>query len=140
LISTKQIKYGNKKCFQEQLKKLKSQLHDSDFFLSTIDGKNVSAVDLGGMEDLIDSATSFDSKQYTQEFIYRALKAADKSGTKSALIVRGSPYRLEAFENLSTSVLLIFDAHLYESGNQPPINAALSASINVITGKHSSDS
>lgn len=123
------------KIFDQQLKSLQNKLVNNHLFIITVSGKEMSAVDLGGMDDLTKQKDSQKSKFLAQKFVIEGIKKAYQANLNTVTIVRGSPYTMQFVAKHSKSILSIFDAPLYEQDCGVHADNSLVTSINIITGK-----
>lgn len=113
------------------------KLAKADLIIATIDTKIASAVDIGGAEDLLNSTLLKNEPgkiSYEQLLTFQLQQAKQKS-IKSALIVKGSPYLLQPFNQLADQILVTFDDRIYQNEEGISYSPGYEASIAVIFDK-----
>jgi beta-N-acetylhexosaminidase len=101
------------------------KLAKADLVIATVDTKIASAVssavDMGGAEDLLTQVISMRNAQdklgYGQLLSYQ-LQQAKKQKVPSVLIAKGSPYLLQPYIDVASTVLVTFDDHIYQKRDQ----------------------
>ena len=109
---------------QAQLKK-GEKLTKADLVIATVDTKVASTVtsvvDTGGVEDLLSkmkALTQEQTKTNYQLLLKYQLQQAQNKNVPSVLIVKGSPYLVNPYVDLADTVLLTFDDHIVQQGNE----------------------
>ncbi|WP_170309590.1 glycoside hydrolase family 3 protein [Litorilituus lipolyticus] len=109
-------------------------LKRSDLFISTINVKTASLVDLGGMDDLVTvptgkvASTSKESKLTYDKLVELALANAKAQQKPVVFIGRGSPYLMSPYSQHADVVLLGFDDRSFYHNNaaqSPGYNSAI---------------
>ncbi|MDX2371042.1 MAG: glycoside hydrolase family 3 N-terminal domain-containing protein, partial [Colwellia sp.] len=123
------------------------KLAKADLVIATVDTKIASAVssvvDTGGAEDLLTQMTSTKSGQNKVNyglFLRYQLQQAQKQKVPSVLIAKGSPYLLHPYIDLTDTVLVTFDDHIYqkrdeESNKEQAYSSGYTTSMAIIFGK-----
>ncbi len=123
------------------------KLAKADLVIATVDTKVASgvgsAVDTGGAEDLITKVMSIEENTELANYkllLSYQLQQAQKQDVPSVLIAKGSPYLLEPYIDLASTILVNFDDHIYEkvAGNSiktQRYSSGYVASIAIIFGE-----
>jgi len=133
-----------------------SQLSQADLVIATVDMKITSAVDLGGVDDLLKQTGN--SKVITEQSLNKSqlpqavsaepvpaepeydqlvqwqIALAKKYAVKSLLIARGSPYLISPYLKSVDSALLIFDDKVIKNSKGDYISAGINASLAIAVG------
>ena len=121
-----------------------SQLNEADLVIAAIDIKLVSAVDLGGVDDLVKQAinkhksgqVAVNTKQANYgQLVQLQLALAKEQGIKSLLIAQGSPFLIAPFLEDVDSALLTFDDRVMADTNGQVFSAGFNASMAIATGQ-----
>lgn len=107
----------------DALTQLKSgkKLAKADLVIATIDTKIASVVDIGGAEDLLANATLEKNEQDKVSYgqlLSEQLQQAHQQKVTSILLAKGSPYLLHPYVKLADSILVTFDDHIYQNGEE----------------------
>lgn len=107
----------------DALTQLKSgkKLAKADLVIATIDTKIASVVDIGGAEDLLANRTLEKNKQDQVSYgqlLSEQLQQANQQKVTSILLAKGSPYLLHPYVKLADSILVTFDDHIYQKGEE----------------------
>jgi len=118
------------------------RLKGADLVISTIDAKYSSAVDLGGVEDLLTQvANQKKSNQVDKEksvsygqLLALQLTLAKQNQIKTVLIAKSSPYLINSYIKLADAVLLTFDDRIYLNNHNKIISPGFNASMAIVVG------
>ena len=98
-----------------------AKLAKADLVIATIDTKIASVVDIGGVEDLLTKTATLKNEQdkvsYAQ-LLSEQLQQAQQQKVTSILIAKGSPYLLQAYNNLADVIIVTFDDRIYQKGDE----------------------
>jgi beta-N-acetylhexosaminidase len=123
------------------------KLAKADLVIATVDTKIASAVssvvDSGGAEDLLSQVTSMKAKSNKVNYgllLRYQLQQAQKQKVPSVLVAKGSPYLLHPYTDLTDTVLVTFDDHIYQKTDQQTTkkyaySSGYTSSMAIIFGK-----
>jgi beta-N-acetylhexosaminidase len=123
------------------------KLAKADLVIATVDTKIASAVhsvvDTGGAEDLLTQITSMQHKQDKVGYrllLSSQLQQAQKKKVPSVLIAKGSPYLLHPYSQLTDTILVTFDDHIYQkrdekSNTEQAYSSGYTTSMAIIFGQ-----
>lgn len=101
------------------------KLVKADLVIATVDTKIASTVssvvDTGGAEDLLTQINAMSNKQDKVDYkllLSYQLQQAQKQKIPSVLIVKGSPYLLQPYVDLTDTMLVTFDDRIYHKRDQ----------------------
>jgi len=112
------------------------KLVKADLIIATIDTKVASAVDIGGAEDVLTQAYLKNEQgkvSYNQLLTYQLQQAQQKKVT-SVLVVKGSPYLLQAYTELADAILVTFDDRIYQQHDETTYSPGYNTSMAIIFG------
>lgn len=116
------------------------KLAKADLMIATIDTKVASAVDIGGAEDLltkintkIATKNAQDKVSYGQ-LLSEQLLQAQQQNVASVLVVKGSPYLLQAYAERVDAILLTFDDRIYQKENETSYSPGYHTSMDIVFG------
>jgi len=112
------------------------KLAKADLVIATIDTKIASAVDIGGAEDVLTQANSKNEQgkvSYEQLLTYQLQQAKQREVT-SVLVVKGSPYLIQPYAELTDAILVTFDDRIYQKENQASSSPGYNTSMGVVFG------
>ena len=124
-----------------------AKLAKADLVIATVDTKIASAVsslvDKGGAEDLLTQITSMKNDQDKVGYgllLSSQLQQAQKKKVPSVLIAKGSPYLLHPYSQLTDTILVTFDDHIYQkrdekSNTEQAYSSGYTTSIAIIFGQ-----
>jgi beta-N-acetylhexosaminidase len=124
-----------------------AKLAKADIVIATVDTKIASAVhsvvDTGGAEDLLTQITSMQHKQDKVGYrllLSSQLQQAQKKKVPSVLIAKGSPYLLHPYSQLTDTILVTFDDHIYQkrdekSNTEQAYSSGYTTSMAIIFGQ-----
>ncbi len=121
-----------------------SQLRQADLVIATVDIKAVSAVDLGGIDDLLQQAVnrhksgqahSPSTQANYGQLVQLQMALAKQQKIKSLLVAQGSPFLVAPYLESTDTALLIFDDKVMTSANGNHFSAGMNASIAIATGQ-----
>jgi len=120
-----------------------TQLQEADLVIATLDIKMASAVDTGGVEDLLKraingkkynkAALSDDQVNYVQ-LLKLQLSLAKKYNIPNLLIAKGSPYLLGEFSELANSVLITYEDRIYKNEDKQWNSPGYNTSMDIVIG------
>ncbi len=119
------------------------QLKKADLVISTIDVKLSSAVDLGGVEDLLMQAVNQKSEVHNidekikikyGQLLALQLTLANQYKIKTVLIAKSSPYLIGSYSKLADAVLLTFDDRIYKNSDNEYVSPGFNTSIAILVG------
>lgn len=120
------------------------QLTQADLVIATVDIKTVSAVDLGGIDDLRRQAInnyksgqtlSASTKANYGQLVQLQMALAQEQKIKSLLVAQGSPFLIAPYLDSPDAALLIFDDKVMTSKNGNHFSAGINTSIAIATGQ-----
>lgn len=123
------------------------KLAKADLVIATVDTKIASkvssVVDSGGAEDLLSQITSMKAEPNNVNYgllLKYQLQQAQKQKVPSVLIVKGSPYLLQPYIDLTDTVLVTFDDHIYQkedhkSNKQQAYSSGYTSSMAIVVGE-----
>lgn len=120
-----------------------AKLAKADLVIATIDTKIASVVDIGGVEDLLTKTATLKNEQdkvsYAQ-LLSEQLQQAQQQKVTSILIAKGSPYLLQAYNNLADVVIVTFDDRIYQkvgeqSNQSQTYSPGYNTSLAIVFGK-----
>jgi len=120
-----------------------SQLKQADLVIATVDIKIVSAVDLGGVDDLITQTVNshksgkvpyLTTQANYGQLLQLQLALAKAQGIKSVLIAQGSPFLIDPYLASADATLLNFDDRVMQDSQGNNFSAGMNTSIAIATG------
>lgn len=122
----------------------KNLLTQADLVIVTVNIKMVSAVDLGGIDDLVSQAIDGYNSGHTLlmqenanygQLVKLQLALAKEQKVKSLLVAQGSPFLMTPYLNSADAVLLTFDDNVMIDKSGNGFSTGMNASMAIATGK-----
>ena len=113
------------------------KLAKAGLIIATIDTKIASVVDIGGAEDLQRQVQLNNEKGKVsyEQLLIQQLKQAQQKKVTSVLMVKGSPYLLQPYDELVNSILVTFDDRIYQKGEGSANSPGYNTSVAIIFGQ-----
>lgn len=113
------------------------KLSKADLIIATIDTKIASVVDIGGAEDLLSEMYQKNVQEQVsyKKLLIEQLQQAKTNNIKSVLVVKGSPYLLKPYIELTDAILLTFDDRIVQQLDKKDYSPGYNTSVAIIFGQ-----